>query len=466
MAPRYSNVVIFTGQFGLGLLHTCFSFYYVKVFLNVFKVNEYWFNVSQLLYMLWNAVNDPLFGYLQDVGGTWMKDRSKIFTWFGPPMSLAFLTLWFPWGGPDSPPWVEGLHMIVALFLYDAFFSCIGVAWGALFTESTRDHRKRVKALKYSQTAILCSVNVIMIMEKASHSLDNFGAFQNVSIMLAIVAAACFVITGYKSSDPAPTGYSRDKLLSVDDDEEAPSLSHPHSFKSVLATTKELFASRDFQVVMATNFIHTCRSTAHLNFASIATDLVIPQSVLSKGSWQLSVFFAVCTLMPQILIILNERLIVRAGAYRIIMVSFLASMMSAAMYPLSRSPYVVMFFMLIDMITVHSTAPLFNIFLAEFIEDDAVRNKRKSTLSSIVFSLNALIIKPATSIAPVIIVYLLNRSGYTIYQHDHISTPQLSNCMLRILFATPVFLGFLQFVLFRKYSLRHRVSASKLALPL
>lgn len=65
-------------------MQTMFMFYYVKVFLNVFHVNTYWFNLAQVLFMVWNAVNDPLFGYLQDVGGgSFMKQRSKIFTIVG-----------------------------------------------------------------------------------------------------------------------------------------------------------------------------------------------------------------------------------------------------------------------------------------------------------------------------------------------------------------------------------------------
>lgn len=59
------NLAIFCGQFGLSLMHCTFLFYYVKVFLNVFHLNEYWFNVAQILFMVWNAVNDPLFGYIQ-----------------------------------------------------------------------------------------------------------------------------------------------------------------------------------------------------------------------------------------------------------------------------------------------------------------------------------------------------------------------------------------------------------------
>lgn len=153
MFQRNSSYVlaIFLGNFGLGLLHTAFNFYYVKVilyplqfhrfiflqvFLNIFQVNEYWFNLAQLLFLIWNAINDPLFGYLQvgiyselffnlnsqDVGGTWMQSRARIFTYFGPFFVISFLITWFPWGNKDSPPYVEGLHLIVSLFFYDAFF--------------------------------------------------------------------------------------------------------------------------------------------------------------------------------------------------------------------------------------------------------------------------------------------------------------------------------------------------------
>lgn len=85
------------------LMHSVFQFYYVKLFLDhyryvistfmlilillkmimvlwflsvfctkprlslgfYFRITTYWFNIAQVFYMLWNAVNDPLFGYFQ-----------------------------------------------------------------------------------------------------------------------------------------------------------------------------------------------------------------------------------------------------------------------------------------------------------------------------------------------------------------------------------------------------------------
>jgi hypothetical protein len=48
------------------MMNTTFNYYYVKVFLQHFKISETWFYLAHASYMIWNAVNDPVFGWLQD----------------------------------------------------------------------------------------------------------------------------------------------------------------------------------------------------------------------------------------------------------------------------------------------------------------------------------------------------------------------------------------------------------------
>ncbi|KAI6221324.1 hypothetical protein M3Y99_01561800 [Aphelenchoides fujianensis] len=443
MNRRSSNLSLFLGQFALSLMNVVFMYVLgsttSKCSFQFFGVNEFYFNVAQVLFLVWNSINDPIFGYVQDVAGAaWMKNRSKIFMYVGPLMSASFLILWFPWREQSgSPPWVEGLHLIFAL--------CVAVAWGALFVESTLDHGRRVNALKYSQLAILLSVNIIMITEKLSHSLDDFKTFQTICVVVSLLTCGCFLATGRLSRKK-----DREALL-----DERPEDGEAHGWRAMFRLTAELLRAKDFQRIILTNFIHTCRSVAHLNFASISTDLLIPQKLLPKGSWQISLFFAACTLIPQLLLISNEKLLLRQGAYRVMMFAFLFSGMSAGLYVLSWSPLVILFFMLVDSILVHSISPLFNVLLAEVIEDDFNRNARNKRMSSLIFSLNAFVMKPATSIAPIVIVFFLNRSGYELYQKDKMRTEALSRCMNRIIFAIPGILAGLQFLVFRRYSLRN-----------
>lgn len=187
--------------------------------------------------------------------------------------------------------------------------------------------------------------------------------------MISTISCICLYLTGKLSSSDESA--IKEKLIDEEKEQQ------PQSLSEILKLTKELLGSKDLQVIVLTNFIHSCRSVAHLNFASIAVEILIPQKILPKGSWQIGAFFAISTLLPQILMISNERLIVKKGAYRVILFSYACSVLSGLMYPLSWSPYVIIFFMIVDSITVHSTASFFNIFLAEFAEDDAIRNSRR-----------------------------------------------------------------------------------------
>ncbi|KAK6730689.1 hypothetical protein RB195_007264 [Necator americanus] len=225
---------------------------------------------------------------------------------------------------------------------------------------------------------------------------------------------------------------------------------------SMWTKMREISHEKDFLVIIAANFIHTARSVSHMNFASTATELLIPGTILPKGSLRLSLFYGVLTLGPQILLILNERLIVKHGAYRIMLISYVVSFFSGLIFFFTSDPYLIMIFMLIDSITVHSAAPLFNIVISDFIDDDAKRHSRVSGLSSLVFSLNALFVKPAQSIAPVVVVYILNNFGYQEYISTKQSSTDLVNGMRILLISTPLVLGAFQYFIFKSYSLTNK----------
>ncbi|EYC03792.1 hypothetical protein Y032_0091g2426 [Ancylostoma ceylanicum] len=442
------------GQFALSLMQAMFMFYYVKIYLNIFRVPQMWFNIAQTLFMFWNAVNDPLFGYMQDKPGSWMNSRTRTIRSFAPFLVSSFVFMWIPWSEGSS---LEGIHLVVSLFLYDAFYSAIGVAWGALFADSTKEPRLRVSAMKYSQISILASVNIIAITEKLSHSLERFWAFQLITVVVAIVALYCFVVAG-SLSPTLPYSVEKGSLLAEgpEDDSSGASVQKGREVSSMWGATQEIFREKDFIAIIASNFIHTARSVAHMNFASTATELLIPQSILPKGSLRLSLFYGVLTLGPQLLLIFNERVVVKHGAYRILMASYVVSFLSGLLFLFTSNPYLIIVFMFIDSVTVHSAAPLFNIVISDFIDDDVRRHSRKSGLSSLVFSLNALIVKPAQSIAPVLVVYILNGYGYEEYISSKESPAELAEGMRVLLMATPLVLGGLQYFIFKSYSLRNK----------
>ena len=77
-----------------------------------------------------------------------------------------------------------------------------------------------------------------------------------------------------------------------------------------------------------------------------------------------------------------------------------------------------------------------------------------------VFGTNALITKPAISIAPMITVAMLNRHGYEYAKTDSMmphgySVEDLHSCMLHLLVVTPVVVGLLQLLIWSRYTIRN-----------
>ncbi|CAO4361344.1 unnamed protein product [Caenorhabditis nigoni] len=437
-------------QFGLSLLQTLFMFYYVKVYINQFHVNTKWFNIAQTLFMFWNTINDPLFGYLQEVRGSWLNNRLLVIKTLSPFLVGSFVFMWIPWDIEGSD-W-EGMHLILSLFLYDAFFSAIGVAWGALFADTTQNQPLvRVKALKYSQIAILVSVFSIAVTEKLSMSLKNFKVFQGICFGAAILSLICLwfggQLGGKISKKKGDEEQDLQEFLIEKKPEEA--LTFNENVRNSINLTKQILSQKQFLAIVFTNFFHTARSIAHMNFASIITEVVIPQDILPSGSVKLSLFFMALTLGPQIVLILNEKLVARVGAVNVIAASYIVSFFSGLMIVVSYNPYLIMLFMFIDCITVHTIAPLFNIIISDFVDDDARKNSRPAGIPSIIFSLNALFVKPAQSVAPVLIVYLLNQSGYQEYLKNKVTTEDLKSTILLILFFTPMVIGGIQYVIMK-----------------
>ncbi|MCP9260289.1 RAB27B, member RAS oncogene family [Dirofilaria immitis] len=299
----------------------------------------------------------------------------------------------------SSSSYVAGCHLIFGLFFYDAFYSCINVAWSALFAETTCSKSERVSALKFSQFAILLSVIIVPVTEKLTNGLNDFWIFQYISIVIAVLAVLCFKVTG--SLNYHKKGICEDSSSA------------------------------------------TLQSAAHLNFAAIATEILIPEQVMVKGSWKITFFYAACTLTPQLLVILSGKIIVRIGATSIILKSFVTSIIASASndtalcHLMSSSKYYqALFITEIRCILVHSIAPLYQVLLADYIDEDLIYYSRQKPISTIIYSLAAVLIRPAQSIAPFIIVVILNHCGYKEYQTSNLASLELIDGMFYIVCST------------------------------
>ena len=121
------------------------------------------------------------------------RTRRESILYTAPFLALSYMIPWFQLGTSD---WMVGLHLIVALCLYDTMFTFIGLALCCLFTEISTDQEDRLRLTRYSQVAGMLGHNAILLFEYTSDSLQNFAAFQLTAFFVALAGMALMIYTG------------------------------------------------------------------------------------------------------------------------------------------------------------------------------------------------------------------------------------------------------------------------------
>ncbi|NWI85738.1 MF13A protein, partial [Pitta sordida] len=392
---------------GAGMMNSIFNFYYVKLFLNQYKISEVAFHQAQVVFMIWNAINDPLFGYIQDNSKLRCCARRQFSILYGAPLyGLAFLLPWFPWRHYKEGDWLSGLHLVVALCAFDGLLTFVLLAQCALFAETSTRHQSRLRLIQYSQVATLLGSTSILFCGLLTDNMENFSRFQAFTVLIAALAIACMCCTGKYSTSQYEQRQTCVENAHLDNADGALSLA------SVVSLTKQIMTEKNFLFFVTMNFFQVFHLAFYNNFIIIFADNLIPKDALSSSVR--SIMYGAGFICPQCLVLLSHALLKKFGYYRIILFSFYYEGVAAAlMFFLGQEHYYLLaFYLTTNMVIVQASSSLFNLPLADIVDADLAKHKRRSPLSSMVFGTNALFTKPAQSLAPMLVVKILNQYGY------------------------------------------------------
>ncbi|XP_037332966.2 transmembrane protein 180-like isoform X1 [Pungitius pungitius] len=443
---------------GSAMINNVFSFYYVKLFLNKYKISEGAFHQSQVVYMVWNAINDPLFGYLQDNSRVPCCSQRRLSILYGAPLySLAFLLAWFPWRTYTPGDWLSGLHLTVALCAFDAMLTFVLLAQCALFAEMSSHHQSRLRLINYNQVASLLGSSSVLFCGVLSSNMEDFASFQAFTVLIAVLSCVCMVYTGLNSESRFDSKVSEsDALMSPDE------TSHKSdcSFSMLKTLTWQILSNRDFLLFVCMNFFQVFMLAFFNNFTMIFAEHLIPPNVLP--SLAKSIMYGAGFICPQLLVLSCRNLIQDLGYYRLILFTFYMEVgMAALMLALGPQHYYFMaFFLTANMVIIQAAFSLFGLPLADIIDTDLQKYKRSSPLSSMVFGTNALFTKPSQSLAPMIVLNILNQFGYEQLKDaargsNDSAAESLHSVMFYLVCLVPMCVAALQALAWRPFSIRN-----------
>lgn len=222
-----------------------FSFFYYEseIGLNVWLVG-----FGYIIYAIWNAVNDPLVGYLTDHPFRFTKKWGRRFPWIimgGIPWVLSFVLVFTP---PNVDPvdgqWILFGWLVMSMCLYDTFASIFWVNYASLFPDKFRSVEERRSANGIAVViGILGSVGGAVVPPL----FITFGVLSSYIIQAGVVFIICIVALALALPGSRDDKISVERYLVVHEDKERISF-----FRTLKAAMKQ----RNFVAVMLILFLY------------------------------------------------------------------------------------------------------------------------------------------------------------------------------------------------------------------
>lgn len=152
--PRAMKLGYGVGDFAANLAFQSIALFYVFFLTDVFGISPSWAGVIFLIAKVWNAVVDPIMGYITDHTHS-RFGRKRPYLLFGAvPLGIVFALLFF---APDLvpsavSPYPRFIWALVTFLVFSTMISVVNVPYGALTADLTLDMNERSNLTGYRMT--------------------------------------------------------------------------------------------------------------------------------------------------------------------------------------------------------------------------------------------------------------------------------------------------------------------------
>ncbi len=343
-----------------------------------------WMATASVIYAVWNAINDPLFGYVTDSTRSRLGRRIPYMRYTAPFLGLTFILVWFAPVQAGQQPlfW----WMLVTMLLYDTAYTIIGLVYSALLPEVTESDAER-NGLQISSSlfgllgTLLGFVIPDLFRPKAGTSLS-FLPLQVSMVVVGVIGALLIIATTLRVKE-------RPEFHIVD---------QPLKLRQALKYT---FTSRSFLILVAQNFMSILMQALILGSLFYLADYVLQINTM---------IVLVCVFVPLIIGVPVTTLIRRrfgvVGAQQFLLLIAGVGLVLIVVVP---KPLILVCLALAGF-GLSGPQTLSNVLFAQVADEDELRSgvRREGAF----FGVNALLTKPAQSVALALIPFILESARF------------------------------------------------------
>lgn len=340
--------------------------------------------VASAVYAVWNALNDPIFGYITDSTRSRYGRRIPYMRFTAPFLALTFILVWMPprHAGPVALFW----WMLATMLLYDTCYTIIGLVYSALLPEVTESDAERnhlqISASIFGLLGFLVGFIVPEMFRPKAGTTPSFLPLQVSMVVLGVVSALFILATTLKVRE-RPEFYRVDQPLPLG--------------KAIRYT----FTSKSFLILVAQNFMSILMQALVTGMLFYMADYVLKTSALPLLAAVFVPLFLGVPMTP----LIRRRLGV-VGAQQAMLLLAGVALALIAVVPNSLIPLC----LAVAGFGLAGPQTLTNVLFAQVADEDELRSgvRREGAF----FGVNALLTKPAQSVALILIASILEATGF------------------------------------------------------
>ena len=343
-----------------------------------------WIALASIIYAVWNAINDPLFGYISDNTRLKMGRRIPYMRYTAPFLALTFVLVWIaPIKANQSALF---WWMLVSMLLFDTAYTIVGLVYSALLPEVTESDAERnglqISSSLFGLLGVLLGFLIPDFFRPKAGSSPSFLPMQIAMVILAVVSMLLIMATTYKVKE-RPEFHVVDKPLSI------------------LQAMRYTFTSRSFLVLVSANFMSILMNSLILGAIFYLADYVLQ----IKTMVLLAFLFIPLIIGVPVTTLIRARLGVVQAQQLLLMIAgvglILMTLVPNALIPLCIA---------LAGFGLSGPQTLTNVLFAQVADEDELRTgvRREGAF----FGINALITKPAQSISLALSPFILEATHF------------------------------------------------------
>ncbi len=353
-------------------------------------VSARWIGIAAIIYAIWNAINDPIFGYITDNTRSKHGRRIPYMRYTAPFLALTFILVWFAPVGTslvgDKRQLILFAWMLGSMLLYDTAYTIIGLVYSALLPEITESESERnglqISSSLFAMLGTLLGFLIPDMVRPKAGTDTSLWPLRIAMIVVAIVAMLLIMATTFKVKE-------RKEFTVVDQP------------LGLWESVRYTFTSKSFLILVAANFMSILMSSLILGSMFYLADYVMNVAVII-----LLIFVFVPLIIGIPITSLIRKKLGVVGAQQLLLLIAGVGLIAVAFVPKQLIPVC----LILAGFGLSGPQTLTNVLFAQVADEDELRSgvRREGAF----FGVNALLTKPAQSVALWIVPFILEATRF------------------------------------------------------